>query len=96
VSTIAIVCYCPRCSYFVKVATRPDAIGTHGCVQCNRLMEVYIARGGQEVVRWHNALTDPAHSDADKPAPQRTRAGVILADMRTYAAKGIPGYPTGL
>lgn len=73
-STVAIVCYCPRCSYFVKVAVRPDAVGTHGCVQCNRLMEVYIARGGQEVVRWHDALTDPATQGAN-PGPRQRDIG---------------------
>lgn len=49
----AIVCYCSTCDYFVKVAVQTDAIGTHGCHQCERLMEVYVARGHQEVAQWH-------------------------------------------
>lgn len=51
--TVAIVCYCPTCDYFVKVAVQPDAIGTHGCAQCNGPMEVYIAEGAAFVVHWH-------------------------------------------
>jgi hypothetical protein len=35
-----IVVYCPRCDYFKKVAVQ--VVGTHGCHQCNGMMEVYI------------------------------------------------------
>jgi transcription elongation factor Elf1 len=51
--SVAIVCYCPTCDYFVKVAVQADAIGTHGCLTCGRLMEVYVAQGSKEVVQWH-------------------------------------------
>lgn len=49
--TVAIVCYCPTCDYFVKTAVKADAIGTHGCHQCDGSMEVYVAQGRKEVVR---------------------------------------------
>lgn len=59
--TIAIVCYCPACDYFIKTAVQPDAVGSHGCVQCAGLMEVYIAQGSREVVKWHEHVpgSDP-------------------------------------
>ena|ERR1700678_3069280 len=40
-STTAIVLYCSRCDYFKKTAVS-GPIGTHGCVQCNGFMEVYV------------------------------------------------------
>jgi hypothetical protein len=52
--TIALVCYCPRCDYFVATAVQPGAVGTHGCMQCDELMQVYIAQGSREVVQWHD------------------------------------------
>lgn len=51
--TVAIVCYCPRCDYFVKSAVQADAIGTHGCARCDGPMEVYVAQGQREVIEWH-------------------------------------------
>lgn len=52
-STIAIVVHCPRCDYFHRVAVMADAIGSHGCTQCDGFMEVYVAQGRKEVVQWH-------------------------------------------
>ena len=44
--TVAIVVYCPSCDYFLKTAVQEGAVGTHGCAQCNGLMEVYVAFKG--------------------------------------------------
>ena len=51
--TIAIVVYCPTCDYHRNIAVQEDAIGTHGCAQCDGLMQVFIAQGRKEVVQWH-------------------------------------------
>lgn len=62
-STIAIVCYCPSCDYFIKTAVEPGTVGSHGCAQCDGSMEVYIAQGAKEVIQWH----------AEGPQPEATR-----------------------
>lgn len=40
-STTALVVYCPRCDYFKKIAVQVVE-GTHGCAECEGLMEVYV------------------------------------------------------
>lgn len=52
-TTVVIVCYCPRCDYFMKTAVPLFAIGSHGCAVCSGSMEVYIARGSREVTTMH-------------------------------------------
>jgi hypothetical protein len=55
--TVAIVCYCPRCDFFIKTAVQPDAVGSHRCIDCNEPMEVYVAQGAREVVHWHSVYS---------------------------------------
>ncbi len=61
--TIAVVIYCPRCDYHLHLALPEDAIGTHRCIECDGLMEVYIAQGRREVVQWHSAGGEAATND---------------------------------
>lgn len=62
--TIAIVCYCPTCDYFIKTAVQVDAVGSHACMGCDGSMEVYVAQGAKEAVVWHhgNATFDHLRS----------------------------------
>lgn len=61
-SSIAIVCYCPRCDYFIKTYVATNAIGTHGCMGCQEGMEVYVAQG----------RFDFAHKPVDASPDERT------------------------
>lgn len=63
-STIAIVCYCPRCDYFIKTAVMPGSVGSHGCAQCDGWMEVYVAQGSREAVEWHRErISSPTNQE---------------------------------
>jgi len=78
-ATIAVVVYCPRCDYFLKIALRPDAIGTHGCTQCNGQMEVYVAyRGADHTWRPPGADT----SDTIREAPSDLTSEQVAANLR--------------
>ena len=58
---ISIVVFCPRCNYFLKTGVQEDAVGTHGCMRCGGLMEVYIAQGSKEAVNWQRPIP-PTHA----------------------------------
>lgn len=69
--TVAIVCYCPRCDYFVKTAVQPP-VGTHGCLDCGGAMEVYVAQGSvAETVRFRHVHARPQGEQSDESGTTR-------------------------
>jgi hypothetical protein len=70
-STVAVVVYCPRCDYHLHIAVPPDAVGSHGCMQCDKPMGVYIAQGCREVVQWHR---ETGHTGGHEAREENTDA----------------------
>ena len=92
---INIVCYCPRCGYFLKSEVQKN-IGDHVCLQCGELMEVYVAprsvngyqwRVGRKLGRTIYAQVGDGPSDEDTflGLMETGRLAALVIDAVNYA-----------